>query len=113
MKKNSADFLKERQRLNEQLLAEGGLVTKRFFNLDEKAYQSGELSSKQKELLGLVASLVLRCDDCVSYHLIRCSQEAVTTAELLETLEIGLIAGGSIVIPHYRRALDFWLSSFE
>ncbi|MCD4732658.1 carboxymuconolactone decarboxylase family protein [bacterium] len=113
MKKNSADFLKERQRLNEQLLAEGGLVTKRFFNLDEKAYQSGELSSKQKELLGLVASLVLRCDDCVSYHLIRCSQEAVTTAELIETLDIGLIAGGSIVISHYRRALDFWLSSFE
>ena len=109
MKKNSTDFLDARLRLNEQVLTEGGLVTKRFFNLDEKAFQPGELSSKQKELLGLVASLVLRCDDCVSYHLVRCSQEEVTTAELVETLEIGLIVGGSIVIPHYRRALDFWL----
>ncbi len=110
MKKNSTDFLEERLRLNKQVLTEGGLVTKRFFNLDEKAFQPGELSSKHKELLGLVASLVLRCDDCVSYHLVRCSQEEVTTTELIETLEIGLIVGGSIVIPHYRRALDFWLN---
>ena len=110
MKNDSTDYLKERQRLNKQVLAEGGLVTKRFFNLDEKAYHPGKLSSKHKELLGLVASLVLRCDDCVSYHLVRCSQEKVTTVELIETLEIGLIVGGSIVIPHYRRALDFWLN---
>jgi len=108
--KRHLDFQEERQRLNELVLAKGGLVTKRFFNLDGKAYQPGALGSKQKELLGLVASLVLRCDDCISYHLIRCREEEVTTAELIETMEIGLIAGGSIVIPHYRRALDFWLT---
>lgn len=102
------EFREFRERMNEEILAEGNLVVNRFFNLDGRAYEQGALDVKTKELLGLVASLVLRCDDCVTYHLTRCSEEGVTRSEVFETLSVGLIVGGSITIPHMRRAVDRW-----
>lgn len=101
-------FWEERGRLNELVLKKGGLGIKRFFNLDHQVYQEGALPVKTKELLGLVASLVLRCDDCVYYHLVRCHEEGVSDQELEESLSIGLIVGGSIAIPHLRRAFKAW-----
>lgn len=92
--------------MNERILSAGNLEIRRFFALDDRAYQDGALDRRTKELLGLVASLVLRCDDCISYHVIRCLEEGVTEEELFETLSIGLVVGGSIVIPHLRRAVD-------
>ena len=103
-----AEFRAFRERMNQEILAEGNLVVNRFFNLDGRAYEAGALDVKTKELLGLVASLVLRCDDCVTYHLTRCREEGVTRPELFETLSVGLIVGGSIVIPHLRRAVARW-----
>ena len=100
-----AEFRKEREELNELLLAAAPLEMKRFFTLDGQVYQEGALSTKAKEMLGLVASLVLRCDDCVTYHLIRCREEGVGKEELMEVLSIGLLVGGSITIPHLRRAM--------
>lgn len=102
------EFNSYRQKMNEKLLAEGNLDIKRFFNLDSSIYREGALSVKTKELLGLVASLVLRCDDCIKYHIQRCHQERVTKEELMETFSISLLVGGSITIPHTRRALEFW-----
>lgn len=93
-----------RRQMNEEILESGHLGLKRFFALDHQAYEKGALEPKVKEMLGLVASLVLRCDDCVTYHLERCSDEGATRAELLEVLNIGLVVGGSITIPHLRRA---------
>jgi len=84
------------------------LGIKRFYGLDSQVYRQGALSKKTKELLGLVASLVLRCDDCIKYHIIRCDEEDVASAELVEALGIGLLVGGSITIPHLRRALQAW-----
>jgi AhpD family alkylhydroperoxidase len=101
-------FIAEREALNEIVLKMGGLSIKRFFNLDTQVYEEGALPKKVKELLGLVASLVLRCDDCVSYHLIQCKGLGVTDAEVEEALSIGLIVGGSITIPHLRRAFKIW-----
>jgi AhpD family alkylhydroperoxidase len=100
------EFRQFREKMNEKILASDHLGIKRFFALDHQAYQAGALSSKVKELLGLVASLVLRCDDCITYHLIRCSEEGVTDEEFLDTFNIALIVGGSITIPHIRRAVD-------
>ena len=94
--------------MNKEILEEGNLVINRFFALDGRAYEAGALDVKTKELLGLVASLVLRCDDCVTYHLIRCAEEGVSRSEVFETLSIGLVVGGSIVIPHLRRAVARW-----
>ncbi len=102
------EFWEEREVLNEIVLKRAGLTTRRFFNLDHQAYQDGALPVKTKELLGLVASLVLRCDDCINYHLVRCYEEGVSDAELEETLAIGLVVGGSITIPHLRRAFRTW-----
>ena len=101
-------FWEERGKLNELVLRNGGLGIKRFFNLDHQVYEKGALPVKTKELLGLVASLVLRCDDCVYYHLIRCYEEKVSDQELEESLAIGLIIGGSIAVPHLRRAFKAW-----
>ena len=101
-------FWEERSKLNELVLENGGLGIKRFFNLDHQVYEKGALPVKTKELLGLVASLVLRCDDCVYYHLIRCYEEKVSDQELEESLAIGLIIGGSIAVPHLRRAFKAW-----
>ncbi len=99
-------FEEERARLNEVVLSNGHLGIKRFFALDEQAYHPGALPAKSKELMGLVASLVLRCDDCVSYHLIRCREEGVTREEFSEAFNIALVVGGSIVIPHLRTASE-------
>jgi AhpD family alkylhydroperoxidase len=95
-----------RSRMNAEILAEDNLVVNRFFNLDTRTYEAGALDVRTKELLGLVASLVLRCDDCVTYHLLRCAEEGLTRAEVVEAMSVGLVVGGSIVIPHLRRAVD-------
>lgn len=101
-------FQKERARLNEIVMKYAQLEMKRFWSLDGQVYREGVLPAKFKEMLGLVASLVLRCDDCIKYHIIRCHEEGVTSQELEEALSIGLIVGGSIVIPHLRRAFEAW-----
>ena len=112
-------FQEFRTRLNEKILGAGGsggggtLVTKRFFALDDQAYRdtSGEtppgLDKKTKELLGLSASMVLRCDDCIAYHIDQCVKAGCSDRELWETFDVALIVGGSIVIPHLRRAVEF------
>lgn len=92
--------------MNERILQEGNLDVQRFFALDDRVYRDGALDVRTKELLGLVASLVLRCDDCVSYHMVRCREEGVSRQEIFETMSVGLVVGGSIVIPHMRRAVD-------
>lgn len=102
-----AEFTEFRQRMNQRILAEPNQVVRRFFALDTQAYQAGALDVKTKELLGLVASLVLRCDDCISYHLAQCREAGVEREEFFETFSVGLVVGGSIVIPHLRRAVDF------
>ncbi|MBM4187852.1 MAG: carboxymuconolactone decarboxylase family protein [Gemmatimonadetes bacterium] len=94
-----------RAAMNEKIFAAGNLTTNRFFNLDTRAYEPGALDVKTKEMLGLVASLVLRCDDCISYHVIKCAEVGATDAEIHEVFSIGLVVGGSIVIPHLRRAV--------
>lgn len=99
------EFREFRERMNERVLASDNLDIKRFFALDSRVYEDGALPTRTKELLGLVASLVLRCDDCVSYHLVRCAEEGLSDDEILETLSVGLVVGGSIVIPHLRRAV--------
>jgi len=100
------EFRLYREKMNEKILARGNLGIKRFFNLDTQAYDEGALSKKTKELLGLVASLVLRCDDCVTYHIIKCVESKVNDEEFFEAFNIGLIVGGSITIPHLRYAVD-------
>jgi len=101
-------FRAEREKLNETVMRYAGREIKRFFSIDAQVYQDGALPAKTKELLGLVASLVLRCDDCISYHIIQCHQNNVSDEELEEALAIGLVVGGSITIPHLRRALQSW-----
>ncbi|MGM0410681.1 MAG: carboxymuconolactone decarboxylase family protein [Bacillota bacterium] len=100
------EFREFREKMNEKILNEDNLSIKRFFNLDSRAYEDGAISSKTKEMLGLVSSMVLRCDDCISYHITRCKEEGVTREEFFEVFNIALIVGGSIVIPHLRRAVD-------
>lgn len=102
-----AEFTAFRQRMNERILAEDNQVVRRFFALDTQTYKPGALDAKTKELLGLVASMVLRCDDCISYHVAQCKEAGVTREEFFETFSVGLVVGGSIVIPHLRRAVDF------
>ncbi|RMG21443.1 MAG: carboxymuconolactone decarboxylase family protein [Methanobacteriota archaeon] len=104
--KNLEDFKAYRQRMNKRILESGSLGIKRFFTLDSQAYKEGALPPKVKELLGLVASMVLRCDDCITYHIIQSVIEGATDEELWETFNIALIVGGSIVIPHLRRAVE-------
>lgn len=101
------EFTDFRKRMNERILAEPNQVVRRFFALDTQTYQAGALDVKTKELLGLVASMVLRCDDCISYHVAQCREAGVTRDEMFETFSVGLVVGGSIVIPHLRRAVDF------
>ena len=100
-------FTAFRERMNERILAEPNQVVRRFFALDTQAYQAGALDVKTKELLGLVASLVLRCDDCISYHVAQCRGAGVSRDEMFEAFSVGLVVGGSIVIPPLRRAVDF------
>ena len=101
------DFTEFRQRMNERILAEDNQVVRRFFALDTQTYKDGALDVKTKEMLGLVASLVLRCDDCISYHVAQCRDAGVNRDEFFEVFSVGLVVGGSIVIPHLRRAVDF------
>lgn len=102
-----AEFTAFRKRMNERILAQDNQVVRRFFALDTQTYREGALDVKTKELLGLVASLVLRCDDCVSYHVAECRAAGVSRDEMFEAFSVGLVVGGSIVIPHLRRAVDF------
>ncbi|WP_256646537.1 carboxymuconolactone decarboxylase family protein [Thermomonas paludicola] len=108
---NEQDRLKEftefRQRMNKRILDEPNQVVRRFFALDTQTYQAGALDVKTKELMGLTASMVLRCDDCISYHVAQCKEAGVTREEMFEAFSVGLVVGGSIVIPHLRRAVDF------
>jgi len=99
------EFKEYREKMNEKILASGN-QSQRFFNLDTRAYEPGTLPGKTKELLGLVASVVLKCDDCITYHVIRCREEGVTSPEFHEALNIALVVGGSITIPHLRRAVE-------
>jgi AhpD family alkylhydroperoxidase len=101
-------FKEERERLNQIVMKYGGTNIKRFYSLDSQVYKGGAIPGKTKELLGLVASLVLRCDDCIKYHIIQCYQEGLKDDELQEALSIGLVVGGSITIPHLRRAFETW-----
>lgn len=107
------EFDDYRQRMNERILSENNKFIKRFYNLDTTAYQAGALSVKTKELMGLVASMVLRCDDCIKYHLGKCYEEGTTDEEVWEVFEIANLVGGSIVIPHFRRAVEYWDSLKE
>lgn len=106
--KRVEEFRREREALNEIVLKRGGKNIKRFFAIDTQTYEAGALDRKTKEMLGLAASLVLRCDDCILYHLLRCREEGVTAAEVEEVMNVGLVVGGSIVIPHLRRAFRAW-----
>ena len=102
------DFNSYRSTMNDKILADNNKIVKRIFNLDTNAFSEGALNKKTKELLGLVASTVLRCDDCIKYHLESCHDVGVTKEEVMETLGIGTLVGGTIVIPHLRRAYEFW-----
>ena len=100
------EFRSYRQRMNDRILGLDHLGIKRFFNLDTMSYKDGALPGKTKELLGLVASTVLRCNDCIDYLLIQCVDAGSTDEELFDALNVGLVVGGSIVIPHMRHAVD-------
>jgi len=102
------EFNEYRQRMNEQLLDADNLVIKRLFNLDANAYEEGALPVQTKEMLGLVACMVLRCDDCIKYHLGKCAELGISTAQVLEVFSIANLVGGTIVIPHTRRAFEYW-----
>ncbi len=100
------EFRRFRERMNGRILAQDNVDIRRFFALDSRVYEDGALPAATKELLGLVASLVLRCDDCITYHITRCVEEGVTDEQFFETFSIGLVVGGSIAIPHLRRAVE-------
>ena len=102
------EFNEYRSKMNEKIMSSDSLIIKRIFNLDTHAYQEGALSIKSKELIGLTCSLVLRCDDCVKYHLGRCKEAGFTTVEVHEAMGVATLIGGTIVIPHLRRAFEFW-----
>jgi AhpD family alkylhydroperoxidase len=102
------EFNEYRSKMNAKLLADNNKIVKRIFNLDTNAYAAGALDVKTKELLGLVASAVLRCDDCVKYHLETSFKEGVTKEEMMEAMGIATLVGGTIVVPHLRRAYEFW-----
>lgn len=100
------EFDRYREAMNEKLLGSNHLGIKRFFALDTQAYEDGALDKRTKEMLGLVASIVLRCDDCITYHIKQCLAVGVQRGELLEVFNVALVVGGSITIPHLRRAID-------
>ena len=109
MQKNKVQkFNDYRSEMNEKILSNDNKVIKRIFNLDTNAFKKGHLPVKTKELMGLVASAVLRCDDCIAYHLETCFKEGVSKEEIMESLSIATLVGGTIVIPHLRRAYEFW-----
>ncbi len=102
------EFRDYRTRMNEKILASDNKVIKRIYNIDTNTYMEGALSSKVKEMLGLATSMVLRCDDCIKYHLEKCHEQGVTTQELFEVFAVANVVGGTIVIPHLRRAVEYW-----
>lgn len=102
------NFNDYRTRMNDKIMASDSLIIKRIFNLDTNAYADGTLDVKTKELIGLTCSLVLRCDDCVKYHLGKCREVGFTTAEVNEAMGVATLVGGTIVIPHLRRAFEYW-----
>jgi AhpD family alkylhydroperoxidase len=108
MSKKVDEFNAYRTKMNDRILSVDNKVMKRFFNVDTNTYLEGALPVKTKELLGLTASMVLRCDDCIKYHLMRCKENGVTEAELFEAMSVATVVGGSIVIPHMRRGVEFW-----
>ena len=108
MNNSVQEFNDYRQKMNDKLLADNNKIVKRIFNLDTNAYTEGALDVKTKELLGLVASAVLRCDDCVKYHLETSYKNGITKEEMMEAMGIATLVGGTIVIPHLRRAYEFW-----
>ena len=101
-------FNEYRSKMNERILAADNLIIKRIFNLDTHAFQQGVLDVKSKELIGLTCSLVLRCDDCVKYHLGKCKEVGLSTEQVHEAMGIATLVGGTIVVPHLRRAFEFW-----
>jgi AhpD family alkylhydroperoxidase len=102
------EFNDYRQKMNDKLLSNDNKVIKRIFNLDTNAFKEGHLPVKTKELLGLVASVVLRCDDCVQYHLETAYKNGVSKEEMMEAMSIATLVGGTIIIPHLRRAYEYW-----
>jgi len=108
MNKMIKDFRLYREKMNEKILKADNKVMKRIYSIDTLTYQEGALSAKTKEMLGLVSSMVLRCDDCIKYHLEKCNELQVTTEELFEIFSVANLVGGTIVIPHTRRALEYW-----
>ena len=101
------EFNSYRKKMNDRILETGNLGIKRFFNLDTAVYQDGALDRKTKEMMGLAASMVLRCDDCIRYHAQECHRAGVTREQFEEIFSVSVIVGGSIVIPHLRRAVEF------
>ena len=108
MSKSVDQFTVYRAKMNKRILDSDNLVLKRLYNLDANTYMDGALPVQTKEMLGLVASMVLRCDDCIKYHLIQCKQSGITTEQIYEVFAVANIVGGTIVIPHTRRAAEFW-----
>ena len=108
MSKQVEEFNAYRSKMNEVILGKDNLVIKRLFNLDTQTYSEGALNVKTKEMLGLVASMVLRCDDCIKYHLLKCHEQGCSTEEIYEIFAVANIVGGTIVIPHTRRGAEFW-----
>jgi len=108
MGKNVNAFNAYRSKMNEKILASGNKVMKRIYAIDTLTYQKGALSVREKEMLGLVASMVLRCDDCVKYHLEKCFEQGITTNEIFDVFSIANVVGGTIVIPHTRKAIEYW-----
>lgn len=102
------EFREYRERMNEKILASDNKVIKRIFNIDTNCYMDGALSARVKEMLGLATSMVLRCDDCIKYHLEKCFELGVTKAEIFEVFAVADVVGGTIVIPHMRRGLEYW-----
>ena len=102
------EFNEYRSKMNDLILSKDNLVIKRLFNLDSNTYAAGALDVKTKEMLGLVASMALRCDDCIKYHLEKCFEAGTTTEQMYEIFAVANIVGGTIVIPHTRRAAEYW-----
>ena len=108
MNKLVKEFNEYRSAMNEKILASENKVLKRIYSIDTLAYRDGALTSREKEMLGLVASMVLRCDDCIKYHLEKCFEQEITTSQIFEVFSVANLVGGTIVIPHTRRAVEYW-----
>jgi len=113
MNKQIQEFNEYRGKMNEVILGKKNKVINRLYNLDTNTYMAGALNTQTKEMLGLVASMVLRCDDCIKYHLGKCHEEGITTEQVYEVFAVANIVGGTIVIPHTRRAAEYWEALLE